>query len=69
MHATFIYKVALVAPEDDVTRRMAVRLAILLEKLEGDAEACRKAKKSKTLPRGDYLEFVRLISVSRIIAL
>ena len=69
MHATFICKVELVAPEDDVTRRMAVRLSCLLEKLEGDANACRKAKKSKTLPRGDYLEFVRLISVSPIIVL
>ena len=56
-------KVELLAPEDDVTRRMSVRLAIMLEQLEGDVKACKKAKKTKNLPRGDYLEFVRLTSV------
>ena len=44
---------------------MLVRLTSLMDQLEGDAEA----KKSKNLPRGDYLEFVRLVSVSCIAAL
>ena len=49
-----------------MTRRMSLRLATILEQLEGDAETCKKAKKSKNLPRGDYLEFVRLTSVGFI---
>ena len=52
-----------------MTRLMSLRLASVLEQLEGDVEACKKAKKSKNLPRGDYLEFVRLISVGFSVAL
>ena len=52
-----------------MTRRMSVRLALVLEQLEGDVVACKKAKKSKNLPRGDYLEFVRLVSVCFIVAM
>ena len=37
-----------------MTRRLSLRLAPVLEFLEGDAEASKKAKKSKNLPRGDY---------------
>ena len=57
--ALLLTKVEMMEPKDDVTRRMSVRLAILLEKLDGE-----EAKKSKTVPRGDYLEFVKLVSVS-----
>ena len=52
-----------------MTRRLSLRLAPVLEFLEGDAEASKKAKKSKNLPRGDYLEFVRLTSVGFIAVL
>ena len=50
-----------------MTRRLSLRLNPLLEQLEGEAEACKKAKKSKNLPRGDYKEFVQLISVCFIV--
>ena len=47
-------------PEDDVTRRMQGRLFSLLDKLVGKEG---EAKKSNALPRGDYLEFARVVSV------
>ena len=65
--ALFSLKVELMAPEDDVTRRMSVRLALLLKKLDAKdkkLDGKGKEKKSKILPRGDYLEFFRLVSVS-----
>ena len=56
----------MIAPEDEVTRRLSLRLPAILEALEGDPKA---SKKQKNLPRGDYKEFVRLISVSFIVAI
>ena len=50
-------------PQDDVTRRMSVRLAILLKKLDGENEASKKAGKP---PRGDYLELIKLVSVCNV---
>ena len=62
-----LFQVEILEPINAVTRRMSVCLAILLKQIDPDAEACKtgkKAKKSKTLPRGDYFEFLRLVSVS-----
>ena len=51
-----------VAPVNDTTRGMQGRLKTLLTQLIGkDGEMAKKS--NKVLPRGDYLEFARLVSV------
>ena len=48
-------KVALISPEDDLTRRMFARLLDLLSKIG----------QGKQLPRGDYKELFRIVSVNK----
>ena len=55
-------QVNLMSPEDETTKRMHERLLKLLEDLRVE-EKGKGAGKPKNLPRGDYKEFVRLVSV------
>ena len=57
-----IKQAALVAPEDDVTRRLHERLVSLLTEMAEEGAEDGK----KHLTRGDYLEFYRLVSVREI---
>ena len=50
-----LMKVALISPEDDLTRRMFARLLDLLSRIG----------QGKHLPRGDYKEFLRIVSVNK----
>ena len=58
----YVNKVGIVAPVDDMMRRMHGRVeSFLAQFIDKDGKMVKKS--TKVLPRGDYLEFARLVSV------